>query len=352
MSRILQIEKELSRFLSEMPVGVTPGLQIQALQKGQRILDTRVGDTYSYYDLASLTKPLFTAMACAWAVDQGKLDIETPVTHFLPEFPYAEAKVKNLLNHTSGLPAYHEFFSQVPPVSSSERWSDFFNYIYVQPKADHNHAIYSDLGFMCLKPILEQVYQKPLAEIWTDIQNIFYSHIEGLHFCQENQPEHQVDLYAPTARCPWREKLIRGEVHDENAWLVGGMATHAGLFGSIDDVVWASLVVRAQMVGMGRKILKSKTSQTFFNRSIPAERGDWSLGFMLPTKNNSSAGQYFSSNSVGHLGFTGVSFWFDPEQDLVVVILSNRVFYSRENKEFHQWRPKIHDKIVELMRRY
>lgn len=348
----MQIEKELQQFLATIPVGVTPGLHLQVHQKGQRILDVRHGETYSFYDLASLTKPIFTAMAMALAVDQEKLLLETPVKFYIENFSNPLIKVGQLLTHNSGLASYIPFFETRPARADKAWWSEFLSEITAQPLGDSNKAIYSDLGFLLLKVILEKAFSKSLLEVWQDVRQIFYSQVLGLHFCAGNQPKFQLHQYAPTARCSWRHQLIQGQVHDENAWLLEGVATHAGLFGSVDDVSWAILMMRAQMLGLGKKILKQKTSQLFFKRALPQSVGDWAYGLMLPSEKSSSAGQYFSSNSIGHLGFTGTSFWFDPQSDLLVTILSNRVFYGRQNKEFNHWRPLLHDRIVELMKRY
>jgi len=352
MLRVLQIEKEMIAFLKTIPVGVTPGVQIQAVQKGQRVLDVKWGETYSFYDLASLTKPLFSVMAACYAYERLNLDLECEVQTYFKEFPYTGIKVKQLLNHTSHLAAYAPFFQKFPPNPTEGSYNQLLDLAFELPLEVSQKSIYSDIGYWVLGEVLIRVFEQPLYEIWKTVQSYFYPQVEGLHFCVSNKPKYDGNTYAPTSRCPWRERLIQGEVHDEHAFLMGGVAPHAGLFGSIDDVMWAMLSIRAQMIGIGRKLLKKKTAHLFFDRSIPESQGDWALGFMLPTQGSSSCGQYFAPSSVGHLGFTGVSSWFDPTQDLIVTILSNRVFYGRDNKEFNQWRPLIHDKVVELLRKY
>lgn len=352
MSRILQIEKEMLAFLKTIPVGVTPGIQIQAAQKGQKVLDVRWGETFSYYDLASLTKPLFMTMASAYAFERLKFDLDQDIQVYYPKFPYTGIKVRQLLNHTSHLAAYAPFYKDMVSTLSKSQLDLLLEKAFELPLDAGSKCVYSDIGYWVLAKVLESVFELSLAEIWSLTQAYFYPQIEGLHFCIDNKNKYSKQVYAPTARCGWRGRLIQGEVHDEHAYLLNGVAPHAGLFGSIDEVVWAGLVIRGQMIGMGRKVLRQKTSQVFFERSIPEAQGDWALGLMLPTPGFSSSGQYFSPSSVGHLGFTGVSLWFDPLQDLVVAILSNRVFYGRDNKEFNHWRPLIHDKIVELLKKY
>jgi CubicO group peptidase (beta-lactamase class C family) len=140
-------------------------------------------------------------------------------------------------------------------------------------------------------------------------------------------------------------------VHDDNAWAFGGLSTHAGLFGSIDDLGWFALFMRSELKGYAKTSVKPKTAQFFASRSLPPGKGDWALGYMMPTPGNSSAGNYFSPFSIGHTGFTGTSLWYDPQADLSIAILSNRVFYGRENKEFATLRPQIHNWIIEGMKR-
>lgn len=352
MSRLLQIEKELQSFFFQIPVGVTPGLQLQAFLKGQKIVDTQFGQTYAYYDWASLTKPLMTALACAWAHDQNKINIESHLNQYIPDFNSDRITIRDLLCHQSHLPSYFPFYKEMNPEFYKENRDLIKNKILKMPLLESTKAVYSDLGYILLMDVLEKAFDRPFKDVINLVFSVFYPHVESLHYCYDNKPIYNKQYYAPTARCPWRDKLVQGEVHDEVAWLMGGEVSHAGLFGSINDLAWATLVLRAQMLGLGKKIIKQKTAQLFLERAMPHSQGDWTLGWMLPSLGESSAGQYFSDRSIGHLGFTGTSFWFDPDQDLIVALLSNRVFYGRDNKEFNFWRPRIHDKVVELINKY
>ena len=144
---------------------------------------------------------------------------------------------------------------------------------------------------------------------------------------------------------------MRAEVHDENTWALGGISTHSRLFGSIEDVSAFGLNVRSQLQGIARYQVRQKTAQLFAARAIPVEMGDWAMGYMMPTLDGASCGPHFSILSIGHTGFTGTSFWYDPRHDLLVLILSNRIQYGRENKSFIQLRPKIHNWIFESLKR-
>ncbi|MCM2283108.1 MAG: serine hydrolase, partial [Bdellovibrionaceae bacterium] len=164
-----------------------------------------------------------------------------------------------------------------------------------------------------------------------------------------NQPPHARRLYAPTEFCPWRKKTIQGEVHDENTWVLGGVAPHAGLFGTLDDLSRWGLCLRSSLRGGSGGLARPETVARFARRALPRARGDWALGFMLPGLKGASCGKYFSRLSVGHLGFTGTSLWYDPRRDLLVTVLSNRVHPTRENKLFPQLRGFLHDSVVESL---
>ena len=198
--------------------------------------------------------------------------------------------------------------------------------------------------------ILQKLLDKPLIEIWQEIKEAFYPRL-SLDFSENNVPKFDTKYYAPTEKCPWRGKVLRGEVHDENAWSFGGVSSHAGLFGSIDDLGWFGLFIRGQLMGISKTLIKQKTARLFATRSRPPGKGDWALGYMLPTPGHSSCGDFFSPYSIGHTGFTGTSIWYDPAQDLLVAILSNRVAFGREVKDFLTLRPMIHNWIIEGLRR-
>ena len=138
-------------------------------------------------------------------------------------------------------------------------------------------------------------------------------------------------------------------VHDENAWSIGGIAPHAGLFGGISDLESYGFLLRNIYLGRWNKLISAETLSLFAKRSLPKNCGDWGLGFMLPSLKGSSAGDLMSRKSIGHTGFTGTSFWMDLEKDLFVSLLSNRVHPTRDNKGFVRLRPMIHNWVVEYL---
>jgi CubicO group peptidase (beta-lactamase class C family) len=209
-------------------------------------------------------------------------------------------------------------------------------------------AVYSDLGYMLLGFVLEAWSHRNLLDVWKDMKAGTYPE-SSLGFHLNNRPAHPVEQYAPTEVCPWRHKRLQGEVHDDNTWSLGGVSTHAGLFGSIDDLAEYGLTLRAQLLGLAGAKVHQATAQLFAHRAVAPEVGDWALGFMMPSPQRASCGRYFSPESIGHTGFTGTSLWYDPVRDLLVTILSNRVFGGRDNKAFLALRPQLHDWVVESL---
>ncbi len=345
------LEKTVMQRIEENIRDKAPGVMVRAYQGGKIVCDVSVGNTYPYYDFASLTKIIFTTQAMMWSYEQGKWNFETKVSDIISWFPHPQVKIRELLTHSSGLPWWLPFYQELNlKLSMVERRSqlqDILCSVKLQPS---EQAVYSDVGFIVLGFILEKMFDKPLIDIWTDVKEKFYSGTT-LEFHPGNQLASRISLYAPTEECSWRKKLIQGEVHDENCWAMGGVSTHAGLFGTIDDLSWYALHLRSQLLGIARYSIRQKTAQIFAKRALPEGKGDWALGFMLPTPGVASCGQYFSLDSIGHTGFTGTSIWYDPKLDMAICILSNRVLYGRDNKAFSKMRPQIHNWIIESYRK-
>ncbi len=345
------LEKNLMMKIEENMRDVCPGVVVRAYQNGRVICDISVGNTYPYYDLASLTKIIFTTQVMMLAYENQAWNLETKIQDRLSWFPSDQVRVRDLLHHTSGMdwwkPFYQEMNRELP---REERFHSLQPLLAAEKLSECLKCVYSDLNFLVLGFFLEKIYQKGLLEIWREVKELFYDGTT-LDFNVDNIPLYKRSLYAPTEECPWRKKLIQGEAHDENTWALGGVSTHAGLFGSIDDVSWYALALRSQLLGIAKYRVRQKTAQLFAERAIAPEVGDFALGFMLPTKGKSSSGSYLSLNSVGHTGFTGTSMWYDPKQDLSIIVLSNRLLYGRDNNRFRELRPKIHDWLYEGLRK-
>lgn len=343
-------EAKLVEKIKQAIPDVTPGVCARAYHIGRLVCDVSVGQTYPYYDLASLTKVIFTQQAMMECFDKGKWNFESKVTEFLPDFKH-DILIKDLLTHTSGLEWWLPFYQKI---DISKTWQQkrpwIYNEINHSALKQTGQAVYSDLDFILLGFVLEKMYERNLLEIWYDIKERYYP-TTALDFQVENKTYTPIEQFAPTEDCPWRKKILRGEVHDDNTWSFGGISSHAGLFGSIEDVSAFGLNLRSQLQGIARYSVRQKTAQLFAQRAIPVEVGDWAMGYMMPSIENASCGPHFSLLSIGHTGFTGTSFWYDPRSDLLVLLLSNRVHYGRENKAFLKLRPQIHTWIYESLKR-
>ncbi len=344
-------EKNLITQLESKIRDVTPGLMVRAYVNGKVFCDVAVGDTYAYYDLASLTKIIFTVQAFMAAFEEGRWSLDTKVQSLVPWFNSETVTIRDVLIHRSGLPWWLPFYQWCDlNKTPAERREQLKEILIKTPLEAKDQSVYSDVGFWLLSYVLEAIYDQPIDQVWQSLKTRFYDGTT-LEFNQNNEPMYRQSLYAPTEECAWRKRVLQGEVHDENAWSMGGLSTHAGLFGSIDDVSWYALQVRSQLLGIARYHIKQKTAKVFAARQVPESVGDWALGFMMPTLGSASSGSYFSGQSIGHTGFTGTSFWYDPRTDLIVVILSNRVAYGRDNKAFAMLRPILHNWIVEGMKK-
>jgi CubicO group peptidase (beta-lactamase class C family) len=196
---------------------------------------------------------------------------------------------------------------------------------------------------MLLAWVVEELSQQRLdryvnAEVYDPLN------VEDLFYLDRWSVAPPVERFAATQLCPWRNRLLKGQVDDDNTWAMGGIGGQAGLFGTAVEV--CALMEALLLASSGTDLSGPFTSKTicrYFERN-----GDGrALGFDVPTRPGSSSGQYFSDSSVGHLGFTGTSFWADPERGLVVVLLTNRVHPYRFNDGIRSFRPKLHDTVVQ-----
>ncbi len=354
-------EKKLVRILEEdlQWREATPSLRLQVVSQGRLKVDLQLGREYRYYDLASLTKILFTVPAVARLVSLKRLKPQDSVTEVLGWRGPRSLKVRDLLAHTSGLSWWQPFFElrsleskkgDAPAlVDRQALQSEFKKSVQKLKPSRPLKSLYSDLDFILLGFLLEEAHSMPLLDVWDSLE--FRESMPGLHFNSAVRREkrklvfraqHDRREYAPTEKCPWRKKLLQGEVHDDNTWAFGGVSTHAGLFGTIEDVTTFGLKMREDW-------RKGGPLKNFSKRALPVSRGDWALGFMMPTKGKASCGRHFSASSFGHTGFTGTSIWYDPEADLLVSLLSNRVHPTRENTRFVQLRPLLHDVVYETI---
>jgi CubicO group peptidase (beta-lactamase class C family) len=297
------------------------------------------------FDLASLTKIIATATLVMRAIDAGKLSLDDRIADRLAGWRGADREhvtIADLLEHASGLTAYLPFFRDHHGRAEFERAICTLPLEY----APRTQSIYSDLGFMLLAFIVEDVNQAPLAAQFDGLRLQAGSY---LRFHQKGDAS-RIDKprFAPTELDLWRGKLLQGEVHDENAWVLGGAAGHAGLFGTAAGVgAFARLMLRG--FSGDDTLADPATLARFARRStVPDSSRALAWDTMLPT---SSCGTRLSPHAIGHTGFTGTSLWIDPAQDLYVVLLTNRVHPTRENNLIQQIRRDVHDAVADHLHR-
>jgi serine-type D-Ala-D-Ala carboxypeptidase len=304
------------------------------------------------FDLASLTKPLATALALMVLVERGKLDLTTPLGTILPHDWLPADKhpltLASLLTHRSGLPAWRPFYEAVLTAPAPARPTLLERLAATTPleHAPDTVTAYSDLGFMLLKAVVEQASGKNLDQF---CRKEIYQPL-GLHnlgFIPLPQSSQVVTtgnrIYAATEPGLIPGRPAAGEVHDENAWAAGGVAGHAGLFGTCRKVF--ELVGSLYQAYSRERIgpLSPETVRLFLTVPPGADRA---YGFDIPSgePGQRAAGRYFSAHSVGHLGFTGTSFWLDLETGQMIVLLTNRVHLGRDDKaKIQDFRPRFHE---------
>ncbi len=327
--------------------GITPGVVVDVHQGGRRKGLLHIGETYRYYDLASLTKIIFTASQSMIYFSEFKSELELPLKKVLPWWKHRSTP-EQLLSHTAGLEWWLPMYKKLKgPLDPDARWVQMKKQLAKVKSARRKHAVYSDIDLWMMGAFLEERLELRLEEMWDLLSERFA--LPDIFFHPGNKPRFKRALYAPTERCTWRKKILHGEVHDENTWALAGVAPHAGLFGDIQSVSRWGLELRKAYLGESDLFGDPTMVRYFTGRRTKRAVGDWGLGFMKPSRPKTSCGKYFSLNSFGHTGFTGTSIWFDPKKDLLVTILSNRVHPTRENKSFLQLRPQIHDWVVESL---
>ena len=313
------------------------------------IFANRAMTVETVFDLASLTKPLATALAVALLVERGRIGLDQPAAGWLPVLKNsdkARITIRQLLCHSSGLPAHRLFYMQLKSLAPEERKAAVLHHLASTPLTAEpgTVACYSDLGFMLLCRLVEAVAGRPMNAF---LEKELYGPmgLTDLFFMDLAAPKRISKPFAATELCPLRNRLLTGEVHDDNAWFAGGVDGHAGLFGTALAVFQLIRNLVAQLGGYASTPLFSQ--QTLAEFLCGTASHPLPLGFDRPDGEHSSSGRYFSSRSVGHLGFTGTSFWLDLEKDLCVVLLTNRVHPYRWNTRLRQFRPRIHDRFVE-----
>lgn len=304
------------------------------------------------FDLASLTKPLCTTLCILHLIGQGRLALNSTCQSMLEAHVPADKRgitISHLLGHCSGLPSYLPYFQGFHPVSGRENMQAILDLILKEPlqNAPGTTRLYSDLGFILLAAIIENSAGIRLEEVFRRVIADPLHLSAALRFLPLNvSTTVSRRSIAATENCSWRRKIVQGEVHDEHCWLMGGVAGHAGLFGTAEGVLrlcegildaWKG---RGALPGIEHRLMQRALATP--NGKVSCRR----LGFDTPTPGRSTSGRFFSPRSAGHLGFAGTSFWIDPDKEVVMVLLTNRIHPTRTNEKIKEFRPLFHDILM------
>ena len=315
------------------------------------------------FDLASLTKAFATTTIAMRGVAAGWLDLDEPVAERLPWLAGAgrwdDVRVHHLLQHAAGIPDWAPLFALArrahpDALPGGGPLREVFRDALVSlpfHAAPGTRSIYSDLGFLLLAPLLELAGEAAfgalfLREVAAPLGLTDTGFRPTEEWDSDPWPSDRPRI-AATEDCPWRGRVVWGGVHDENAYALGGVAGHAGLFSSVDDVgKWAGALLDTALDRPSPLELPEALVTRFWDAARLGD-GTWSWGWDHPAPTGSSAGRHLGPDAVGHLGFTGCSVWIDRERDLAIVLLSNRVHPSRHARGIRELRPALHDRIVE-----
>lgn len=318
------------------------------------------------FDLSSLTKALATTVAAMILTRDGKLRLNDRVTRFFHNFGVhgkTAITFRQLLSHSSGLAAWRPFHERIAAIEKGGKVNFMASYGAKDFTYEEIHrerleappgtrAIYSDLNFILLGETIENITTLPLNRYCRD--KIFKplglraTGFIDIAQVRSRRLEPVTDMFAPTEICPSRKRLLVGEVDDENAYAMGGVAGHAGLFAPVREVDSIARELIACWAGRS-DFVPQKIAREFWTRDGTIADSTWALGWDTPSQQGSSSGRHFSPNAVGHLGFTGTSIWIEPAREIAVSIMTNRVHPRRDNQAIREFRPQIHDLIMEAI---
>ncbi len=352
--------------------GTFPGAVLAVRLRGDLVYEGAVGrlstpsasdpvTLQTCYDLASLTKALATTTAWAILIQSGKATLDDRIDRILEDLrgsPVGAATVRHLLTHSSGLPGWRPYYERIAATDSTQ--PGFLGSSAAREVVlgcigregllyeSGSRSLYSDLGFVLLGFGAERISGESLEQfcrrgIYDPLDARPLMYVPRRPLALHAEPPESALAIAPTEEDPWRGRTLWGEVHDENAFDLGGVAGHAGLFGTARAVL---TVAQAWLDGRRGKagLLAQDLAAHFTARQHTVPNSSWALGWDTPSA-SSSSGTLFSPESFGHLGYTGTSLWIDPVRELAVVLLSNRVHPTRRNERIRAFRPLIHDLV-------
>jgi CubicO group peptidase (beta-lactamase class C family) len=300
------------------------------------------------FDIASITKPVATATSLLILLEQGLVGLEDKVTDVFPEFDTPEKRGitwRHLMTHTSGLPDWQDFHSAGS--GRAEALQKLLHTELMHPTG--TVMLYSDLGYLILAELVRRLSSQTLSEF-------FHRHVAHplrLRHTAFNPLDAGIEApIAPTQYCPWRQQLLRGVVHDENAYVFGGEGGNAGVFSTAPDL-WrfARMILNGGELD-GARILSRRTVERMTANHNPRKVAPRGLGWDIKGEGLGymSCGELMRPGTIGHTGFTGTSLWMEPQSGLIVILLTNRVHMSRDKNQpdMVRFRPRVHNLVVSL----
>jgi len=334
-----------------------PGAQILVIKDSEILADKSFGyqtfesnsnaiDSNTIYDIASLTKVIATTPIIMKLIKKKYLHLNHEIYQFYPEFR-GELKdkvtIKHLLTHSSGLKPYEQYFKN----AENKNREDIIQDIILKQNLLFEPGIklkYSDLGMILLMDIAEKVTGRKFSEL---VQSWIFDPM-NMHDSYFNPPNTTIDRIPPTEIDDlYRNKIVKGIVHDENAFLMGGVSGHAGVFSNTYDIANYAQTMLNLGIYNGKRIFNRSSIKKITKKQNMPYGSDYALGWDTPSlRGNSSAGDFFLDGSYGHLGFTGTSLWIDPNQKIIIILLTNRTYPTREKKGMHQLRRDFHNEVM------
>lgn len=326
-------------------VAITRGEKLIALKALGRLTydpESPEVSTDTVFDLASVSKVVATTTMAMILYERGLLDLDASMIGIVPEFASEDVRrnkisLRMLLAHSSGLPAHEKLYLRTSNKQELQQAA-----LRVPLKAaPGTRAEYSDIGFITLGLALERIAEDPLDLF---CQREIFGPL-GMSHTGFNPPSTLRSSIPPTADDrSFRKRVIQGEVYDENASVMGGIAPHAGVFATAADV---AIFAHAMLAG-GTPVLRAQTITTASRRESSPPGTSRALGWDTPSA-PSQSGKYFSPSSFGHLGYTGTSLWIDPQRQLSVTLLTNRTWPDCASQTIKQIRPRFHDAVIEAL---
>ncbi len=329
-----------------------------AFGKRQILPEHKPMATDTVFDVASVTKSVATASLVMLLEQSGLISSCDKVGKFFPTAgEVSEVSIANLLCHRGGLRPWRPYFLRVTKGRKTGGVTDDVfdrknRQIILKMLLNEElisrpgtKEIYSDIGYMLLGMIIEKVTDTGLDALFEEkiaaplkLSNTAFRPIDS--FVNTGQ---KLGV-AASEKCPWRGNVLIGQVHDDNAFVLNGVAGHAGLFSNAGDLFkFTAEVLRSYKDGSG-SLFSQKTIRKYITKP---EGGSWAFGWDTPTPGKSTSGSFFSRNSIGCIGFTGCTIWVDLDRDFVVILLANRVHPTRHsNPDFPEFRKSIHDIVM------